>query len=347
MIIYIDGKYLPEGLAKVSVFDHGLLYGDGVFEGIRAYNGRVFRLKEHLDRLYDSAKTLDITPPITKDEMAEAICETLRRNKLKDAYIRPIITRGVGDLGLDPRKCRRASAIVIAVTWGAMYGDLYEKGLKAVTVSVRRNPAECLPPNVKSLNYLNNILAKIEANYKGGDEAIFFDTNGYVSEGSGDNLYVVKNGEILTPHTLNNLRGVTRMVVLEIAASLGITVKEQNLGYFDLYTADELICTGTAAEVAPITWVDGRVIGSGKPGPVTRQLMAAFTAVTKTEGHPIYTKAPAKGKVAAAAKSVKKTKTVAVAKAKPGAKKTAAAATKKPVVRKATAPVKKTAARKK
>jgi branched-chain amino acid aminotransferase len=347
MIIYIDGKYLPEGLAKVSVFDHGLLYGDGVFEGIRAYNGRVFRLKEHLDRLYDSAKTLDITPPITKDEMAEAICETLRRNKLKDAYIRPIITRGVGDLGLDPRKCRRASAIVIAVTWGAMYGDLYEKGLKAVTVSVRRNPAECLPPNVKSLNYLNNILAKIEANYKGGDEAIFFDTNGYVSEGSGDNLYVVKNGEILTPHTLNNLRGVTRMVVLEIAASLGITVKEQNLGYFDLYTADELICTGTAAEVAPITWVDGRVIGSGKPGPVTRQLMAAFTAVTKTEGHPIYTKAPAKGKVAAAAKSVKKTKTVAVAKAKPGAKKTTAAATKKPVVRKATAPVKKTAARKK
>jgi branched-chain amino acid aminotransferase len=338
MIIYIDGKYLPEGLAKVSVFDHGLLYGDGVFEGIRAYNGRVFRLKEHLDRLYDSAKTLDITPPITKDAMAEVICETLRRNKLKDAYIRPIITRGVGDLGLDPRKCEKASAIVIAVTWGAMYGDLYEKGLKAVTVSVRRNPAECLPPNVKSLNYLNNILAKIEANYKGGDEAIFFDTNGYVSEGSGDNLYVVKNGEILTPHTLNNLRGITRMVVLEIAESLGITVKEQNLGYFDLYTADELICTGTAAEVAPITWVDGRVIGSGKPGPVTRQLMAAFTAVTKKEGYPVFTKAPAK----TAAKTVKKT--VAMAKAKPGAKK---AAVKKPVARTVKAPVKKAAARKK
>jgi len=287
MIIYIDGKYVPDDQAKVSVFDHGFLYGDGVFEGIRAYNGRIFRLKEHLDRLYDSAKTIDIHCPITKEEMTEAICETLRRNNLTDAYIRPIITRGVGDLGLDPRKCKTASVIVIAVTWGAMYGDLSEKGLKAVTVSIRRNPAECLPPNVKSLNYLNNILAKIEANYKGGDEAIFFDTNGYLSEGSGDNLYIVKNGEIITPPTLNNLRGITRMVLLEIAKSLGITVKEQNLGYFDLYTADELICTGTAAEVAPITWVDGRVIGTGKPGPVTRQLMGAFKIVTDKEGYPI------------------------------------------------------------
>ncbi|MDD1701584.1 MAG: branched-chain-amino-acid transaminase [Methanoregula sp.] len=287
MIIYIDGKYVPESEAKVSVFDHGLLYGDGVFEGIRAYNGRIFRLKEHLDRLYDSAKTLDIQPPISKEEMTEAICETLRKNKLDNAYIRPIITRGVGDLGLDPRRCKKASVIVIAVTWGAMYGDLYEKGLKAITVSVRRNPAESLPPNVKSLNYLNNILAKIEANYKGGDEAIFFDTNGYVAEGSGDNLYIIKNGEILTPHTLNNLRGVTRMVVLEIAQSLGITCREQNLGYFDLYTADELICSGTAAEIAPITWCDGRVIGSGKPGPVTRQLMEAFHAVTEKEGYPV------------------------------------------------------------
>jgi branched chain amino acid aminotransferase (EC 2.6.1.42) len=354
MIIYLDGKYLPEAQAKVSVFDHGLLYGDGVFEGIRAYNGRVFRLKEHIDRMYDSAKTLDIKPPITKDEMAEAICEVLRRNNLRDAYIRPIITRGVGDLGLDPRRCKKASAIVIAVTWGAMYGDLYEKGLKAITVSVRRNPPECLPPNVKSLNYLNNILAKIEANYKGGDEAIFFDTNGYVAEGSGDNLYVIKNGEIITPHTLNNLRGVTRMVILEIAQSLGITVKEQNLGYFDLYTADELICSGTAAEIAPITWVDGRVIGSGKPGPVTRQLIEAFHTVTKNEGYPAFPEAGAKasaktsGKasVKAAKSGVKKTKTVAAAKAKTAAKTGAKkAAVKKPVVRKAKAPAKKTAAK--
>jgi branched-chain amino acid aminotransferase len=290
MIIYIDGKYLPEDQAKISVFDHGFLYGDGVFEGIRAYNGRVFRLKEHLDRLYDSAKTIDLHPPLSKDELAEVICELLRKNKLDNAYIRPIISRGVGDLGLDPRKCPKPSVIVIATSWGAMYGDLYDKGLRAITVSVRRNPAEALPPNVKSLNYLNNILAKIEANYKGGDEAIFFDTNGYISEGSGDNLYVVKNGEILTPQTLNNLRGVTRMVLIELARSLGITVKEQNLGYFDLYSADEVICTGTAAEVAPITWVDGRVIGTGKPGPVTRQLMAAFRTVTETEGTSIYKK---------------------------------------------------------
>jgi branched-chain amino acid aminotransferase len=288
MIIYIDGKYLPREQATISVFDHGFLYGDGVFEGIRAYNGRVFRLKEHLDRLYDSAKTIDLKPPLSREEMAEVICEVLRKNKLDNAYVRPIVSRGVGDLGLDPRKCPKPSVIVIATSWGAMYGDLYDKGLKAITVSVRRNPAEALPPNVKSLNYLNNILAKIEANYKGGDEAIFFDTNGYVSEGSGDNLYVVKNGEIITPPTLNNLRGITRTVLLELARLLGITVREQNMGYFDLYSADEILCTGTAAEVAPITWVDGRVIGTGKPGPVARQLMAAFKAVTEKEGTPIY-----------------------------------------------------------
>jgi len=288
MIIYIDGKYLPREQATISVFDHGFLYGDGVFEGIRAYNGRVFRLKEHLDRLYDSAKTIDLKPPLSREEMAEVICEVLRKNKLDNAYVRPIVSRGVGDLGLDPRKCPKPSVIVIATSWGAMYGDLYDKGLKAITVSVRRNPAEALPPNVKSLNYLNNILAKIEANYKGGDEAIFFDTNGYVSEGSGDNLYVVKNGEIITPPTLNNLRGITRTVLLELARSLGITVREQNMGYFDLYSADEILCTGTAAEVAPITWVDGRVICTGKPGPVARQLMAAFKAVTEKEGTPIY-----------------------------------------------------------
>jgi len=288
MQIYIDGRYYERNEAKVSVFDHGLLYGDGVFEGIRAYNGRVFRLPEHLDRLYDSARTIDLKVPITKEEMSEAILETLRKNKLKDGYIRPIVTRGVGDLGLDPRKCPVASVIIIAVEWGAMYGDLYEKGLKAISVSVRRNPHAALPPNVKSLNYLNNILAKIEANYKGGDEAIMFDMEGHLSEGSGDNIYVVKNGEILTPPTLNNLRGVTRMVVLELAKSMGFTLKEQNMGYFDLYSADEVFVTGTAAEVAPIVNIDGRTIGSGRPGPVTRQLMAAFTSATEREGIPVY-----------------------------------------------------------
>jgi branched-chain amino acid aminotransferase len=287
MIIYIDGAFVPKEQAKISVFDHGFLYGDGVFEGIRAYNGRVFRLQEHLDRLYDSAKTIDLAVPITKAEMTKAIIETLKKNNLKDGYIRPLVTRGVGDLGLDPRKCPKASVIIIAVEWGAMYGDLYEKGLKAISVSVRRNPADALPPNVKSLNYLNNILGKIEANYKGGDEAIFFDTNGYISEGSGDNIFIVKNGVIFTPPTLNNLRGITRMVVLELAKSHGITLIEQNLGYYDMYSADEVFVSGTAAEVAPIVLIDGRSIGSGRPGPVTRQLMGAFKTVTEREGTPI------------------------------------------------------------
>lgn len=288
MIIYIDGRFVPREEARLSVFDHGFLYGDGVFEGIRAYNGRVFRLREHLDRLYDSARAIDLAIPVTKEEMTGIILETLRKNKLKNGYIRPIVTRGVGDLGLDPRKCPKPSIFVIAVEWGAMYGDLYEKGLRAITVSVRRNPAEALPPNIKSLNYLNNILGKIEANYKGGDEAIFFDTNGYLSEGSGDNIFVVKNGAIYTPPTLNNLRGITRAVVIELARSLGISLFEQDLGYYDLYAADEVFVTGTAAEVAPIVLIDGRAIGSGKPGPVTRQLMVSFRSVTETEGTPVY-----------------------------------------------------------
>ncbi len=287
MIIYLDGKFVPREQATISVFDHGLLYGDGVFEGIRAYNGRVFRLDEHLDRLYDSARTIDLKIPVEKEEFKELILETLRRNNLKDAYIRPVVTRGRGDLGLDPRKCPVPTVIVIATEWGAMYGDLYDNGLTAITVSVRRNAAEALPPNVKSLNYLNNILAKIECNYKGGDEAIIFDTNGYLSEGSGDNIFVVKNGILFTPPTLNNLRGITRQVVLEIAGVMGIQVKEQNMGYYDLYSADEVMVTGTAAEVAPIVRIDGRSIGSGRPGPITRQLMAAFRVRTQEEGVPI------------------------------------------------------------
>ncbi|MBP2132219.1 branched-chain amino acid aminotransferase [Methanomicrobium sp. W14] len=288
MIIYLDGKYLPKEEAKVSVFDHGLLYGDGVFEGIREYNGRVFRLNEHLDRLYDSAKTIDLDIGMTKSEMEEVVLETLRKNNLKDAYIRLVVTRGVGDLGLNPKSCSKPTVFVIATEWGAMYGDLYDKGLKAVTVSVRRNASCALPPNVKSLNYLNNILAKIEANYKGGDEAIFFDTEGFVAEGSGDNIYIIKNGVILTPHTVNNLRGVTRIVLLEIASELGIPVKEQNLGYFDLYAADEVLVSGSAAEIAPVTLIDGRKIGTGKPGPVASQLTEAFRAKTESEGKEVY-----------------------------------------------------------
>jgi branched-chain amino acid aminotransferase len=283
MIIYLDGQFVPEEEAKVSVFDHGLLYGDGVFEGIRAYHGKVFRMEAHLERLYDSAKMINLTIPLEKAEFGELIYETLRRNNLTDAYIRPVVTRGKGDLGLDPRKCAKPTVFIIATSWGAMYGDLYEKGLQAITVSVRRNAAEALPPNAKSLNYLNNILAKIESIYKGGDEAIFFDTNGYLSEGSGDNIFIVKNGKILTPPTLNNLRGITREVVLECVKNLGIEHQEKNMGYFDLYTADEVFVTGTAAEVAPIVEIDGRKISTGRPGPITKELMAAFHNVTVNE----------------------------------------------------------------
>lgn len=290
MEIYIDGQFVPETEAKVSVFDHGFLYGDGVFEGIRSYNGKIFRLKEHVDRLYDSAKTIDMAVPVSKEEFADIIIETVRRNGLKDGYIRPIVTRGVGTMGLDPTHCPKPTVICIAIEWGAMYGDLYEKGLTAVTVAVRRNAPDALPPNVKSMNYLNNILAKIEANYKGGDEAIFFDSMGRISEGSGDNIFVVKNGIIYTPYTYTNLKGITRDILMEIAESLGIQVREVELGFFDLYTADEVIVTGTAAEIAPIVTIDGRSIGSGRPGPITKQIMAAFKTITEQEGTPVYTK---------------------------------------------------------
>ncbi|MBO8182195.1 MAG: branched-chain-amino-acid transaminase [Archaeoglobus sp.] len=287
-LVYLDGEFVPEEEAKVSVFDHGFLYGDGVFEGIRAYNGKVFRLDEHIDRLYDSAKVIDLKIPVSKDEFKQIILETLRKNKLRDAYIRPIVTRGRGDLGLDPRMCPKPTIIVITIEWGKLYGDLYEKGLRAVTVCIRRNAIDALPPSIKSMNYLNNILAKIEANAKGGDEAIFFDTNGYLSEGSGDNIFIVKNGEVFTPPTLNNLRGITRAATIELLQELGIPFKETNLGLFDLYSADEVFVTGTAAEIAPIVIIDGREIGDGKPGKITKMLMEKFRELTEREGTPIY-----------------------------------------------------------
>jgi branched-chain amino acid aminotransferase len=287
-LIYINGKFVPSEEAAVSVFDHGFLYGDGVFEGIRAYNGRVFRLKEHVKRLYDSAQAIMLNIPMSQEEMGELILETLRQNNLKDAYIRPIVTRGPGDLGLDPNKCSASTVIVIAVEWGAMYGNLYEVGLTAVTVTVRRNSPDSLPPNTKSLNYLNNIMAKIEANIKGGNEAIILDSQGRISEGSGDNIFIIKDSRILTPYTINNLKGITREAVIELARAGDYNLIERDLGLFDLYTADEIFVTGTAAEVAPVTKVDGRVIGSGKPGPITKDLMAAFKEMTQTTGTQIY-----------------------------------------------------------
>ncbi|MDI3539320.1 MAG: branched-chain amino acid aminotransferase [Methanolobus sp.] len=288
LLIYYNGEYVPKSKATTSVYDHGFLYGDGVFEGVRAYNGRVFKLREHVDRLYDSATAIALKIPMTKEEMEEAILETLRRNNLRDAYIRPIVSRGNGDLGLDPRKCPKPNVFIISQEWGAMYGDLYETGLTGVTVAVRRNAADALSPNIKSLNYLNNILAKIEANEKGGDEAIFFDSNGYLSEGSGDNIFIIKNGKVYTPPTVNNLRGITRATAIELLEEMGIKVHVENLGMFDLYTADEIFVTGTAAEAAPLVKVDGRAIGTGKPGPVTKKMIEAFKRVTQSTGTPIF-----------------------------------------------------------
>ena len=287
-LIYLNGKFVPAEQAAVSVFDHGFLYGDGVFEGIRAYEGRVFRLEDHVKRLFDSAQAILLRIPISQEEMCAAILEVLRKNGLRNAYIRPIVSRGVGDLGLDPNKCSVASVIIIAVEWGAMYGELYEVGLTAISVAVRRNSPDSLPPNIKSLNYLNNILAKIEANIKGGNEAIILDSRGLVSEGSGDNIFVIKNGKIYTPYTINNLKGITREAVMELAKSCGYDITERDLGLFDLYTADEVFVTGTAAEVAPVTKVDGRAIGSGKPGQITKNLMAAFKELTMSTGTSIF-----------------------------------------------------------
>ncbi len=285
--VYSNGDFVPQDQAVTSIYDHGFLYGDGVFEGIRAYNGRVFRLDEHIDRLYDSAMAIMLDIPLSKDEMKQAILETLRVNGLVDAYIRPIVSRGIGDLGLDPRKCLVPNVFIISQPWGAMYGDLYDKGLSAVTVTVRRNAPESLSPNIKSLNYLNNILAKIEANHKGGDEAIILDVRGNISEGSGDNIFIIKNGTISTPQVMNNLRGITRAAAIEIAQDIGYPLQETDLGLFDLYTADEVFVTGTAAEIAPITTVDGRPVGDGSVGTITKELMQRFKELTQTEGTPI------------------------------------------------------------
>ncbi|HJJ47095.1 MAG TPA: branched-chain-amino-acid transaminase [Methanocorpusculum sp.] len=284
MLVYVDGEFVAEEDAKVSIFDHGFLYGDGVFEGIRAYNGRIFRLREHINRMFDSAKAIDLNPGITKEQMSEIIKETLRKNNLQDAYIRPIISRGKGPMGLDPTKCPKPTIICAAAPTEGMYGNLYDTGITAVTVCLRRNAPDTLPPNIKSMNYLNNILGKIEANYKGGDEAIFLDRSGKLSEGSGDNIYIVKNGVIMTPPTINNLKGVTRLVILELAEKLSIKVEICELGLFDLYTADEIIVSGTMAELCSIVRIDGRVIGTGKPGEICKKILKEFQNMTANIG---------------------------------------------------------------
>jgi branched-chain amino acid aminotransferase len=285
MKIHINGKLVGRKDATVSVFDHGLLYGDGVFEGIRAYNGRVFKLDEHLDRLYDSAKAIALEIPISKAKMGRVVVETCLANRARDGYIRLVVTRGVGTLGLNPYTCGRPQVICIAGTIQLYPKDLYEKGMAVVTVGTMRNQAEALNPRVKSLNYLNNILAKIEAINAGCEECLLLNPQGYVAEASGDNVFGIKGRTLFTPPTwCGALRGVTRDTVMELARGLGYEVKEDVVTRYDLYTADEVFLTGTAAEIIAVTKIDRRAIGAGTPGPVTRELSAAFAAYAQQTG---------------------------------------------------------------
>lgn len=288
LIVYIDGEYYPKSQAKISVYDHGFLYGDGVFEGIREYNSVVFKLKEHIDRLYRSAHAITLKIPITKDEMINAVLETLRKNKLKDSYIRLIVTRGLGDLGLDPRKCPKPSIIIITDTISIRAGNAKETGITTMISWVRRNPVDATTHEIKSLNYLNSVLAKIEANACGVDEAICLESNGYIAEGVGENIFIVKNGKILTPPTSTGaLAGITAEVVEGIADKLDLKLEVTNLTPFMLFTADEGFFTGTAMEMVPIREVNKRQIGNGKPGPLTKKLMVEFQKVIEAPSNGI------------------------------------------------------------
>lgn len=287
--IYIDGDFYPESEAKISVFDHGLLYGDGVFEGIRFYHGRVFRLEEHISRLWDSAKGIAVEIPMSASELTAATLETIRQNDLHDGYIRLLITRGVGSLGLSPDSCRRPSIIIIAATIALYPAALYQKGLSMITCATRRTAPAALSPRIKSLNYLNNVLAKIEAQQAGAAEGVMLNEQGYVAECTGDNLFILKRGRLYTPPVnAGILEGVTRQVAFELAKKNGMVVEERELTRYDIITADECFLTGTAAEIIPAVELDRRVIGNGQPGPVTLQLIEDFRRLTQTTGTPIY-----------------------------------------------------------
>ena len=289
MKIYIDGKYYDEADAKISVFDHGLLYGDGIFEGIRAYNGRVFKLKEHIDRLFASAKSLLLNIPLPHAEVMKAVVGACRQNKLRDGYIRLVVTRGPGTLGLNPNRCKRPCMIIIADKIRLYPAEFYERGMEIVTVPTVRNLHSALNPAIKTLNYLNNIMAKIEANNAGCEEAIMLNPEGFVAECTGDNLFIVGEGRLLTPPLwAGALYGITRKVVMELAAAEGIEVRETNLTRHELFNAEECFLTGTAAEIVPLVKIDGRIIGNGKPGPITLRLEERYRALTKTSGEPIY-----------------------------------------------------------
>jgi len=286
MKVYINGKFYEKNEAKISVFDHGLLYGDGVFEGIRSYNRLVFKLKEHIDRLFESAKSIMLEITLTKEQLIKAVILTLKENNLKDAYIRLVVTRGEGDLGIDPRKCRGQATVIIIADRIVLYPEkFYKEGLKIITVPTIRNLPEALNPQIKSLNYLNNILAKIEAANAGFDEAIMLDSLGYVAECTGDNIFIVKRNHLYTPpQCMGTLRGITRDAVLEIARNSRVPVHEHVLTRHEVYISDECFLTGTAAEIIPVVNVDGRVIGTGKPGKLTLSLMKKFKELTKKEG---------------------------------------------------------------
>ncbi len=289
MKIYIDGVLYPEAEAKISVFDHGLLYGDGIFEGIRFYNGRVFRLEEHLERLWDSAKAIRLKIPISLDEMREATLETIRQNHLEDGYIRLLVTRGKGNLGLSPDRCPKATVIIIADKIQLYPVEKYIKGMVMVTCATRRAAPAALLPAVKSLNYLNNVMAKVEATHAGADEGVMLNEQGYVAECTGDNIFVIRKGVVTTPPVYAGaLCGITRNVVFEICQDLGIPIRETEMTRYDIYTADECFLTGTAAEVIAAIELDTRPIGDGKPGVITGRIIARFREIAGSTGTPIH-----------------------------------------------------------
>lgn len=294
MRVYINGKFYSKDEAKISVFDHGLLYGDGVFEGIRVYENKVFKLKEHIDRLYESAQTIMLSIPVTKEELIESTLESVRQNGHEDAYIRLVITRGVGSLGLDPNKCASPQIIIIVDKITLYSEDTYRDGMEIVTVATRRNLAEAINPQIKSLNYLNNIMAKIEAINAGYQEAIMLNQQGHVAECTGDNIFIVKNGELITPSRENGfLDGITRRTVMDLARDRKIPVKELTMSRHDIYTADECFLTGTAAAIVPVVKVDGRAIGNGKPGKWTLDLSKDYYELARREGLGVYTRVKA------------------------------------------------------
>ena len=288
MKIWLDGNLVDESAAKVSVFDHGLLYGDGVFEGLRFYNGRIFRLEEHIRRLFDSARAIILDLPWTQAEVCQFICQTVAANDLVDGYIRLVVTRGAGELGLNPYLCPKPSMFIIASTIKLYPDECYQNGLAIITCATRRPAPAALMPQVKSLNYLNNIMAKIEAIQANALEAVMLNEQGYVAECTGDNLFLMKNGKLFTPLISDGaLDGITRGVIIEIAGQLGIPCVERSLTRYDVFTADECFLTGTAAEVIPVVTLDRRVIGTGKPGPFTARFLAAFHALTMNTGTPV------------------------------------------------------------